>query len=71
MIYYYYIIQLYNFKTNIFFVLEYIPELSESMISALRLLDLKCKHNFTNNAFTDILNLIGGEETTLFWQKKN
>ncbi len=40
------------------------------MISALRLLDLKCKHNFTNNAFTDILNLIGGEETTLFLAKE-
>ncbi len=40
------------------------------MISALRLLDLKCKHNFTNNAFADILNLIGGEETTLFLAKE-
>ena len=40
------------------------------MISALRQLDLKCKHNFTNNAFTDILNLIGGEETTLFLAKQ-
>jgi hypothetical protein len=40
------------------------------MISALRLLDLKCKHNFTNNAFTDILNLMGGEETTLFLAKQ-
>jgi hypothetical protein len=40
------------------------------MISALRLLDLKCKHNFTNNAFTDILNLMGGKETTLFLAKQ-
>lgn len=44
------------------------------MILALRLLDLKCKHNFTNNAFTDILNLIEGEnnsdkETTLYLAK--
>ena len=42
------------------------------MILALHLLDLKCKHNFTNNAFTDILNLIGGEdkETTLYLAKE-
>jgi hypothetical protein len=45
------------------------------MILALRLLDLKCKHNFTNNAFTDILNLIGSKgnsdkETTLFLAKE-
>jgi hypothetical protein len=44
------------------------------MILALCLLDLKCKHNFTNNAFTDILNLVGGErdsdkETTLYLAK--
>ena len=51
-------------------MIEYDPELSESMISALRLLDLKCKHNFTNNAFTDILSLTGGEETTLYLAKK-
>jgi hypothetical protein len=31
------------------------------MILALRLLDLKCKHNFTNNAFSDILNLVEGK----------
>ena len=31
------------------------------MILALRLLDLKCKHNFTDNAFSDILNLMGGK----------
>src|SRR5271170_2313591 len=45
------------------------------MILALRLLDLKCKHNFTNNAFTDILNLIGDEsnsdkEITLYLAKE-
>jgi hypothetical protein len=41
------------------------------MILALRLLDLKCKHNFTNNAYTDILNLIGcDEESTLYLAKK-
>ncbi|GET00693.1 transposase domain-containing protein [Rhizophagus clarus] len=48
-------------------------ELSESMILALRLLNLKCKHNFTNNAFTDILNLIGsdlGEGSTLYLAKE-
>lgn len=55
-----------------FFIISIISELSESMILALRLLDLKCKHNFTNNAFTDILNLIGsdlGEESTLYLAK--
>jgi len=41
--------------------LYYYIELSESMILALRLLNLKCKHNFTDNAFTDILDLIGGD----------
>lgn len=40
------------------------------MIHALRLLDLKCKHNFTNNAFTDILNLIGGEDTFYLAKEK-
>ena len=45
------------------------------MILALRLLDLKCRHNFTNNAYTDILNLIGGEGdsekgTTLYLAKE-
>jgi hypothetical protein len=46
------------------------------MILALRLLDLKCKHNFTNNAYTDILNLIRSligdidEKTTLYLVKK-
>ena len=45
------------------------------MILSLRLLNLKCKHNFTNNAFTDILNLIGGKgnsdkETTLYLAKE-
>ena len=45
------------------------------MILALRLLDLKCKHNFTNNAYTDILNLIEGtegtdEKTTLYLAEK-
>lgn len=40
------------------------------MILALRLLDLKCKHNFTNNAFTDILNLIGGEDTFYLAKEK-
>ncbi|CAB5200844.1 unnamed protein product [Rhizophagus irregularis] len=52
---------------------ETVSELSESMILALRLLDLKCKHNFTNNAFTDILNLIGGglgEGSTLYLAKQ-
>src|SRR2546421_9046405 len=46
------------------------------MILALRLLELKCRHNFTNNAYTDILDLIGGEgdsekteETTLYLAK--
>src|ERR1043166_4851641 len=39
------------------------------------LLDLKCKHNFTNNAYTDILNLIEGtegtdERTTLYLAEK-
>ena len=57
------------------FFLEYCPELSKSMILALRLLDLKCKHNFTNNAYTDILNLIEGtegtdERTTLYLAEK-
>ncbi|GBB99234.1 hypothetical protein RclHR1_03460003 [Rhizophagus clarus] len=48
-------------------------ELSESMVLVLRLLNLKCKHNFTNNAFTDILNLIGsdlGEGSTLYLTKE-
>ncbi|GET04046.1 transposase domain-containing protein [Rhizophagus clarus] len=48
-------------------------KLSESMVLALRLLNLKCKHNFTNNAFTDILNLIGSdldEGSTLYLAKK-
>ncbi|GET53357.1 transposase domain-containing protein [Rhizophagus irregularis DAOM 181602=DAOM 197198] len=52
---------------------ETVSELSESMILALRLLDLKCKHNFTNNAFTNILNLIGGglgEGSTLYLAKQ-
>jgi hypothetical protein len=43
------------------------------MILALRLLDLKRKHNFTDNAFTDILNLIGGDSNegpTLYLAKK-
>jgi len=40
------------------------------MILALRLLDLKCKHNFTNNAFTDILNLIGSEDTFYLAKEK-
>jgi len=46
------------------------------MILALRLLELKCRHNFTNNAYTDILDLIGGEgdsekteKTTLYLAK--
>ena len=53
-------------------LLEYCPELSKSMILALRLLDLKCKHNFTNNAYTDILNLVEGtdEKTTLYLAEK-
>jgi Transposase family tnp2 len=42
------------------------------MILAIRLLDLKCKHNFTNNAYTDILNLIEStdEKTTLYLAEK-
>lgn len=45
------------------------------MILALRLLDLKCKHNFTNGAYTDILNLINliegtDEKTTLYLAEK-
>jgi hypothetical protein len=43
------------------------------MILALRLLELKTKHNFTNNAFSDILNLIGsdlGEGSTLYLAKE-
>src|SRR5215213_1750432 len=46
------------------------------MILVLRLLELKCRYNFTNNAYTDILNLIGGEgdsekteKTTLYLAK--
>lgn len=57
-------------KTNI--ILYYYIELSESMILALRLLNLKCKHNFTDNAFTDILDLIGGDSdkrSTLYLAK--
>ncbi|GES74500.1 transposase domain-containing protein [Rhizophagus clarus] len=48
-------------------------ELFELMVLALRLLNLKCKYNFTNNAFTDILNLIGsnlGERSTLYLAKE-
>ena len=44
------------------------------MILALRLLDLKCKHNFTDNAFSDILNLMGvkgdDKETSLLYKAK-
>src|SRR5215204_973349 len=42
------------------------------MILALRLLDLKCKHNFTDNAFSDILNLMGGndKETSSLYKAK-
>ena len=42
------------------------------MILALRLLDLKCKHNFTNSAYTDILNLIEDtdEKITLYLAEK-
>ncbi len=47
------------------------------MILALRLLELKCRHNFTNNAYTDILDLIEGEDdsektekTTLYLTKE-
>jgi Transposase family tnp2 len=44
------------------------------MILALRLLDLKCKHNFTDNAFSDILNLVEGKgndkKTSSFYKTK-
>src|SRR5438045_5940745 len=46
------------------------------MILALHLLELKCRHNFTNNAYTDILDFIEGEDdsektekTTLYLAK--
>lgn len=37
---------------------------------ALRLLDLQCKHNFTNDAFADIINLTGNKGVTLYLAKE-
>ncbi|PKK63185.1 hypothetical protein RhiirC2_701922 [Rhizophagus irregularis] len=40
------------------------------MVDALRLLDLKRQHNFSDNAYNDILKIFGKKNATLFLAKK-
>ncbi|RGB30336.1 hypothetical protein C1646_793888, partial [Rhizophagus diaphanus] len=50
--------------------IELNKEFSESFIKTLRLLNIKNKHNLTDNAFNDILKLYGNNESSLYLIQK-
>src|SRR2546429_7758232 len=46
-------------------------DLSENLVNVLKLLNVKQKHNLTDQAFNDILEIFANDESSLYLAKKN
>ena len=45
-------------------------DLSENLVNVLKLLNVKQKHNLTDQAFNDILEIFANDESSLYLAKK-